>query len=138
VSFRSLLRSSLAIAVLGLALAGPGTASASVSRLVVPRLGLDVPLATRLDEGPRIYYRDGDTIGIAGHRTTYTRPFRRLPALRQGDVIRLGNARFRVRRTVVVRPWEVWILRWRGLVLSACHPAGSAAYRFVVLASPLA
>jgi sortase A len=102
----------------------------------VPRLGLDVSIAKRLEQGPRIYYRDTDTIGIAGHRTTYTRPFRRLPTLRPGDVVRLGGATFRVRRTVIVPPWEVWILRWRGLVLSACHPAGSAAYRFVVLASP--
>jgi sortase (surface protein transpeptidase) len=124
------------IVILGLALAGPGTASAS--RLVVPSLGLDVPVAKRLEQGPRIYYRDGDTIGIAGHRTTYTKPFRRLPSLRRGDVVRLGPARFRVSRTVIVRPWEVWILRWRGLVLSACHPAGSASYRFVVLASPAA
>jgi sortase (surface protein transpeptidase) len=136
VSFPSLLRTFVPVVVLGFALASPGTASGS--RLVVPRLGLDVSIAKRLEQGPRIYYRDTDTIGIAGHRTTYTRPFRRLPALRPGDVVRLGGTGFRVRRTVIVRPWEVWILRWRGLVLSACHPAGSAAYRFVVLASPAA
>lgn len=135
-SFRSLLtRTSVPIVVLGLALAGPGAASAS--RLVIPRLGLDVPVAKRLEQGPQVYYRDGDTIGIAGHRTTYTRPFHSLPNLHRGDVIKLGSARFRVRRTVIVRPWQVWILRWRGLVLSACHPAGSAAHRFVVLASPI-
>jgi sortase (surface protein transpeptidase) len=135
VPFRSLLKTSVPVVVLGLALAGPGTASAS--RLVIPKLGLDVPVAKRLEQGPQVYYRDGDTIGIAGHRTTYTRPFRSLPLLRRGDVIKLGSERFRVRRTVIVRPWQVWILRWRGLVLSACHPAGSAAHRFVVLASPI-
>jgi sortase (surface protein transpeptidase) len=136
VSFRSLLtRTSVPIVVLGLALAGPGAASAS--RLVIPRLGLDVPVAKRLEQGPQVYYRDGDTIGIAGHRTTYTRPFHSLPSLHRGDVIKLGSASFRVRRTVIVRPWQVWILRWRGLVLSACHPAGSATHRFVVLASPI-
>jgi sortase (surface protein transpeptidase) len=136
VSFPSLLRTFVPVVVLGFALASPGTASGS--RLVVPRLGLDVSIAKRLEQGPRIYYRDTDTIGIAGHRTTYTKPFLSLPALRRGDVVRLGRTSFRVRRTVIVRPWEVWILRWRGLVLSACHPAGSAAYRFVVLASPAA
>lgn len=135
-SFRSLLtRTSVPVAVLGLALASPGPASAA--RLVIPRLGLDVAVAKRLEHGPRIYYRDGDTIGIAGHRTTYTRPFHSLPRLQRGDVITLGSTRFRVRRTVIVRPWQVWILRWRGLVLSACHPAGSAAHRFVVLARPV-
>lgn len=120
--------------VLGLALAGPGTASGA--RLVIPRLGLDVSVAKRLEQGPVIYYRDRDTIGIAGHRTTYTRPFRDLPHLRRGDIIRLGSSRFRVTRTAIVRPWQVWILRHRGLALSACYPAGSAAFRFVVLASP--
>jgi sortase (surface protein transpeptidase) len=135
VSFRSLLtKTSVPVVVLGLALASPGAASAA--RLVIPKLGLDVPVAKRLEQGPQMYYRDADTIGIAGHRTTYTRPFQSLPRLRRGDVIRLGSALFRVRRTVVVRPWQVWILRWRGLVLSACHPAGSAAHRFVVLAAP--
>jgi sortase (surface protein transpeptidase) len=135
VSFRSHARSFVLAAVLGLALAGPGAASAS--RLVIPRLGLDVPTASRLNDGPQIYYRDADTIAIAGHRTTYTRPFHELPRMRRGDLIRLGQRVFRVRRTVVVRPWQVWVLRHRGLVLSACHPAGSAAYRFVVLAPPV-
>ena len=123
------------VAVLGLALAGSGTASAS--RLVIPRLGLDVATASHLSYGPKIYYRDADTIAIAGHRTTYTRPFHDLPRMRRGDRIRLGTRVFRVRRTVVIRPWQVWVLRYPGLVLSACHPAGSAAYRFVVLAAPI-
>jgi LPXTG-site transpeptidase (sortase) family protein len=104
---------------------------------VIPRLGLDVQIAKHLSQGPVIYWRDEDTIAIAGHRTTYTRPFGNLPAMRRGDAIRLGGIRYRVRRTVIVRPWQVWVLRHRGLVLSACHPAGSAAYRFVVLASPV-
>jgi sortase (surface protein transpeptidase) len=135
VSFRSHARTVVLVTVLGLALAGPGTASAS--RLVIPRLGLDAPTARQLNDGPQVYYRDADTIAIAGHRTTYTRPFHDLPRMRRGDVIRLGTRVFRVRRTVVIRPWQVWVLRFRGLVLSACHPAGSAAYRFVVLAAPV-
>jgi sortase (surface protein transpeptidase) len=135
VSFRLLRKTSVPVAVLGLALAGPGVASAS--RLVIPKLGLDVVVQQQLDAGPKVYYRDADTIGIAGHRTTYTRPFHDLPRLRQGDSIRFGGHVYRVRRTAVIRPWEVWVLRQRGLVLSACHPAGSAAYRFVVLAAPV-
>lgn len=134
-SLRTLAKTSVTVVVLGLALAGPGTASGS--RLEIPKLGLDVAVAGRLDEGPRVYYRDADTIGIAGHRTTYTRPFNQLPRLGRGDLIRLGGRPFRVRKTAVIRPWEVWVLRHRGLVLSACHPAGSAAFRFVVVAAPV-
>ena len=136
-SLRILVKTSVPALVLGLALAGPGAASAAGSRLVIPKLGVDVPVAKRLSDGPQIYYRDVDTIGIAGHRTTYTRPFRALPRLRRGDLIRLDRRVFRVKRTAVIRPWEVWVLRHRGLVLSACHPAGSAAFRFVVVASPV-
>jgi sortase (surface protein transpeptidase) len=134
-SLRTLASTSVLVVVLGLALASPGAASGA--RLVIPRLGLDVAVGKRLDDGPQLYYRDVDTIGIAGHRTTYTRPFHKLPNLRRGDLIRLDRRVFRVRKTAVVRPWEVWVLRHRGLVLSACHPAGSAAFRFVVVAEPV-
>lgn len=125
--------------VVGLALAGP-TAAASTprDRLTIPRLGLDVPLAGSLNAGPYAYYQDDDTLAVAGHRTSYTRPFFRLPTLRRGDEIRVGGVRFVVKRSVVVRPWETWVLRFRGLVLSACTPAGSAAYRYVVFAAPQA
>ncbi len=140
--FRSLL-SALVVAVVGLALAGPTTAAApsgaaapKAALLVVPRLGLETRLASTLNGGPYAYYQDRDTLAIAGHRTTYSRPFSRLPMLRRGDRIRVDGVLFVVRRSAVVRPWETWILRFRGLVLSACHPAGSAAYRYVVFAAP--
>ena len=124
----------------GLALAGPTAAGAATSgagaRLEIPRLGLDVRLAPSLSEGPLAYYQDGDTLAVAGHRTTHSRPFSRLPMLRRGDEIRVGGVRFLVRRSTVVRPWETWILGFRGLVLTACHPAGSAAFRYVVFAAP--
>jgi len=135
VRFRSLL-STLLVGAVGLALAGPAAASPQSATLVIPRLGLDVRLAASLSEGPYAYYQDDDTLAIAGHRTTYGRPFSRLPMLRRGDKIRVDGAVFVVRRSAVVRPWEIWILRFRGLVLSACHPAGSAAYRYVVFAAP--
>jgi Sortase domain len=135
VRFRSLL-STLLIAGVGLALAGPSPASSQGSTLVIPRLGLSTRLAPSLNAGPYAYYQDGDTLAIAGHRTTHTRPFSQLPLLRRGDRISVDGIVFRVRRTAVVRPWETWILRFRGLVLSACHPAGSAAYRYIVFAAP--
>jgi len=135
VRFRTPL-STLTIAVVGLALAGPTAASVRGATLVVPRLGLETRLAPSVNEGPYAYYQDSDTLAIAAHRTTYSRPFSRLPALRRGDRIRVDGVLFLVRRSVVVRPWETWILRFRGLVLSACHPAGSAAYRYIVFAAP--
>lgn len=134
--FRSPL-SALLVAVVGLALAGPTAASSQGSSLVIPRLGLDTRLAPSLNQGPYAYYQDDDTLAVAGHRTTHSHPFSRLPLLRRGDRIRVDNVVFVVRRTAVVRPWETWILRYRGVVLSACHPAGSAAYRYVVFAAPL-
>lgn len=133
---RSLL-SALLAAVVGLALAGPTAASPQGSNLVIPRLGLHTRLAPSLNQGPYAYYQDSDTLAVAGHRTTHSHPFSRLPLLRRGDRIRVDDVVFVVRRTAVVRPWETWILRFRGVVLSACHPAGSAAYRFVVFAAPL-
>jgi sortase (surface protein transpeptidase) len=136
VSFRSLLSTGI-VAVVGLALAGPTAAAGGRSTLAIPRLGLETRLATTLNGGPYAYFQDHDTLAIAGHRTTYSRPFSRLPVLRRGDEIHVDGAVFRVRRTVVVRPWETWILRFPGLVLSACHPAGSAAYRYVVFAAPV-
>lgn len=133
--FRSLL-STLMVAAVGLALASPTAASPWGATLVIPRLGLETRLAPSLNEGPYAYYQDHDTLAVAGHRTTYGRPFSSLPLLRRGDKIRVDGALFVVRRSAVVRPWETWVLRFRGLVLSACHPAGSAAYRYVVFAAP--
>jgi sortase (surface protein transpeptidase) len=133
VSFRSLRRTWLAAIAAGLALPGPG--AAAHERIVIPRIGLNVALARQIDKGPTVFYRDADTIAIAGHRTTHTRPFFSLPRLRRGDVIRVAGVTYAVKRKVVVRPWEVRVLNHSGLVLSACHPAGSSAYRIVVLAS---
>ena len=135
-SFRTLASALVLSVVAGLAFAGPA-ATASPPRLVIERLGLDVPLARRLADGPAVFYRDADTVAIAGHRTTYTRPFGRLPRLRRGDRIRLGDRIFEMRRKAIVRPWETWVLDYRGLVLSACHPAGSDRLRYVVFAAQI-
>jgi sortase A len=136
VRFLSPARTLVVAVTVGLALAGPTAASPAAARLTIPRLGVDVRLAGSLNEGPYAYYQDRDTLAVAGHRTTHSHPFAQLPLLRRGDEIRVDGVRFVVRRSVVVRPWQTWVLRFRGLVLSACHPAGSAAYRYVVLAAP--
>jgi sortase (surface protein transpeptidase) len=129
----SLRKAVLIVVVAGLALAGPATASAQ--RLVIPRMSLDTPLMADLDHGPSLYYEDADTIAVAAHRTTHGHAFLELPTLRFGDVVRVGRRTFVVRHARIVRPWEVWVLRYRGLVLSACHPAGSSKYRYVVFAA---
>jgi sortase A len=82
------------------------------------------------------------TVGIAGHRTTWEQPFRRINELRAGDrlVVAMAYGRFTysVEKTRIVKPSEVSVLAAaRGrerLVLTACHPLYSAAQRIVVFA----
>ena len=81
------------------------------------------------------------TVAIAGHRTTYGAPFRRVDRLERGDPIELrmpyGRFTYRVERTRVVAPTATWVTRrvaYDRLVLTACHPLYSAAGRIVVFA----
>jgi len=139
VSFRTLASSLVTVVALGLAFAGPGATAqaAGTAHIVIPRIGLNVALSRTLDGGPIVYYRDADTLAIAGHRTTWSHPFNQLPALHRGDMIRVGPHVYRVRRMTTVRPWQTWIVNYRGLVLSTCYPAGSDAYRYVVFAKQI-
>jgi sortase A len=81
------------------------------------------------------------TVAIAGHRTTYLAPFRRLNDLRPGNRIvltmRYASFTYAVQRVQIVSPNSWWIIKDRGyerLVLSACNPLYSAAQRIVVFA----
>lgn len=81
------------------------------------------------------------TVAIAGHRTTYGAPFRRLDDLRRGDRVELtmpyGRFGYEVQRTQIVAPTALWVTRrvdYDRLVLTACHPLYSAAQRIVVFA----
>jgi sortase A len=81
------------------------------------------------------------TVAIAGHRTTYGAPFRRLDQLERGDPIVLampyGRFSYRVERTQIVEPGALWVTDRVGhdrLVLTACHPLYSAAQRIVAFA----
>ena len=81
------------------------------------------------------------TVAIAGHRTTYGAPFRRLNQLSRGDRVELrmpyGTFVYAVERRRIVPPTAVWVTRRTShdqLVLSACHPLYSAAKRIVVFA----
>jgi len=81
------------------------------------------------------------TVAIAGHRTTYGAPFRKIDKVRRGDEIVLvmpyGRFTYRVERTRIVPPTAVWVTQrvsYDRLILSACHPLYSAAQRIVVFA----
>jgi sortase A len=81
------------------------------------------------------------TVAIAGHRTTYGAPFRRVDKLEPGDRIELampyGRFVYTVEQRRIVPPTATWVTQRVGydrLVLSACHPLYSAAKRIVVFA----
>jgi sortase A len=122
-----------------------------VGRIRLPRIGLDTVVVHGTDgatlrKGPGHYPTTPlpgvrGTVAIAGHRTTYGAPFRRVDELRAGDEVevRMPYATFtyRVERTRIVAPDALWVTRRVAhdrLVLSACHPLYSAAQRIVVFA----
>jgi sortase A len=82
------------------------------------------------------------TVAIAGHRTTYLAPFRKLNQMRPGDEITLDMpyARFTYRtqlRKIVDPNAYAYVTarkRYDRLALTACHPLYSAAQRIVVFA----
>lgn len=114
------------------------TSAADAARLRAPAAGIDVQTADSLNAGPWQYWSDSDTVAIAGHRTTHSAPFRNLNLLSRGDAIFLGKSKFTVSRKILVRPWQTWVLNWKGLVLSACSRSDgsptSLNYRIVILA----
>jgi sortase A len=99
-----------------------------------------------LESGPGRYSSaalpgQGQTIAVAGHRTTFLAPFRQIDELERDDevTIEMPYARFTysVESARVVEPYELEVVRPVGrerLVLTACHPLHSAAQRYVVFA----
>jgi sortase A len=128
----------------------------SLTRLKIPALGVDVVVvegtsASALRAGAGHYPEtplpcDVGNVGIAGHRTTYGRPFNQIDRLRPGDNIILstpvGTCTYQVAKdpfivlpndfTVVAPPPDP-TARW--LTLTSCHPKGSASHRIVVRAT---
>jgi sortase A len=122
-----------------------------VGRLRIPRMGLSTVAVEGTDAGdlragPGHYPGtplpgQRGTVAIAGHRTTYGAPFRRIDALRPRDEIVIempyGRFTYSVERTRIVLPTDVWVTQqvsYDRLILSACHPLYSAAKRIVVFA----
>jgi sortase A len=123
----------------------------AAGRIRIPKIGADFVVvdgtgSAALRKGPGFFPQTpfpgtGGTVAIAGHRTTYAAPFRRVDDLRRGDriTVDMPYARFayRVERTRIVAPSAIEVIRRVGydrLVLSACHPLYSAAQRIVVFA----
>jgi sortase A len=84
---------------------------------------------------------DRGTVAVAGHRTTYGAPFRKLNELHRGDRILMempyGTFVYRVQKVQVVDDSALWVTRdvgYNRLVLSACHPLYSAAQRIIAFA----
>ena len=122
-----------------------------IGRIAIPAIGADFVVVQGTDtaslrKGPGHYPATTfpglpGTVAIAGHRTTYLAPFRRVDDLKHGDRIVLtmpyGRFTYRVQRTQIVDPDALWVTRdasYQRLVLSACHPLYSAAQRIIVFA----
>ncbi|MGI8461093.1 MAG: sortase [Solirubrobacterales bacterium] len=97
-----------------------------------------------LKRGPGHYPRtalpgQGDTVGVAAHRTTYLAPFRNIDELEEGDEIEVqmpyATFTYAVDHHRIVTPETLGVVRStksERLVLTACHPLHSAAQRYVV------
>jgi sortase A len=123
---------------------------AGPARISIPRLHLKSRVfpAKELNLGPAWWPitgrpGGGDTVAIAGHRTTHTHPFYYLEELRPGDVVYVtyqGKARrYRVTDSRVEPATNLHIgdaVGYERLLLTACTPRGSAAFRLVVEARP--
>jgi sortase A len=83
----------------------------------------------------------GQTVAVAGHRTTYLAPFKRINELTPGDRIVVtmpyGRFTYSVEYHRIVLPTALWVTHNVGydrLILSACNPLYSAAQRIIVFA----
>ena len=123
----------------------------AIGRIKIDRIGLDIVVVqgtdtATLQKGPGHYTAtpipgQRGTVAIAGHRTTYLAPFRRIDEIRDGDEIRVempyAAFTYTVEKHEIVDPSEVGIIKPVGyprLVLTACHPLYSAAQRWAVFA----
>jgi sortase A len=123
----------------------------AIGKIEIPRIGntYNVVQGTdtaSLEEGPGHYPSTalpgmGQTVAIAGHRTTYLAPFRFLNELKSGDRIFVtmpyGRFTYVVQYQRIVLPTQTSVIDdvgYERLVLSACNPLYSAAQRIIVFA----
>jgi sortase A len=129
----------------------PAAAGGLIGRMEIPRLGLSVMVVEGVGTrnlrraaghipGTALPGQPGN-VGISAHRDTFFRPLRKI---QKDDVIMfttvLGDYRYRVMSTKVVKPRDVGVLHASGneiLTLVTCYPffmVGPAPYRFIVRA----
>ena len=130
----------------------------ALTRIKIPKIGVDVvvvegttPAALKAGAG---HYKgtplpcETGNVAIAGHRTTYGKPFNQLDRLTKGDTITLetpvGTCVYEVTdrggspNPFTVDPSNIAIVAntpgERNLTLTTCHPKGSAKQRLVIRA----
>jgi sortase A len=123
----------------------------SLTRIIIPAIDIDVVVvegtsASALRAGAGHYAStplpcEPGNVAIAGHRTTYGRPFHNLDLLEPGDEITLetpvGACRYAVTETFIVQPDNVSVIAPttdQRLTLTTCNPKGSARERLIVTA----
>lgn len=126
----------------------------SLTRIKIPSIEVDVVVvegttASALRAGAG-HYVDSPlpceigNVSIAGHRTTYGRPFHNVDLLKVGDEITLetpiGSCTYQVStEPFVVRPTQVEVVAntpdEATLTLTTCHPKGSARQRLIIKAT---
>ncbi len=125
----------------------------SLTRVKIPRLNVDVVVVegttpTALRAGAGHYPEtalpcETGNFAVAGHRTTFGKPFANIDQLRPGDIIRvetpIGGCEYQVSRDPwVVDPGEMSVLDPspdKALTFTTCHPKGSAKERLIVRAT---
>ena len=126
-------------------------AGSALGRIDIPRLGVSAIIRAGSDSrtlrlavghiAGTAYPGESGNVGLAGHRDTF---FRKLRDIRSDDLIRVvtpdGTFDYRVARTRIVSPSDVWVLdpgSRPALTLVTCYPftyVGSAPQRFIVRA----
>ncbi len=121
----------------------------SLGTIEIPKLHLRVPMDEgitlgTLARGPGHWPGSAlpgavGNVVVAGHRVTHTHPFRDIDKLVAGDEVIFdtpgGQFVYRMTSAEIVPPTAIHIVDQstaRTATLFACHPPGSAAYRYVV------
>ena len=120
-----------------------------IGHITVPRLGVDEPLhqgmsLTMINRGPSHWPGTAEpgqvgNMVLAGHRTTYSRPFYDLDLIEPGDEMIIEHEgethTYLAVETEIVGPDAMWIADQDyefTATTFACHPKGSARQRIVV------
>ena len=134
--------------------AGKVRSGEALTRLQIPKLDVDVIVVegtslAALRAGAGHYPKtplpgEPGNVAIAGHRTTYGRPFNRLDELQPGDRVILTTPLARHVYEINTEPYVVEPTDWTPiddypragsfLTLTTCHPEGSASHRIVTRA----